>query len=135
MEANKNDTKTNRIIYRISTWLLALFILPGIFFLNSPMATEWLNHVWPFPQWFALEAGIWAFIWWLLLIIPRNTIWARPKERAYVWLGIVYISAFIAHTAVDWLANPMTYSPLVTLAILIVSYIYFHKTYGQDIYK
>lgn len=135
MEANKNGTKTNRIIYRTSTWLLALFILPGIFFLNDPMATEWLKHVWPFPQWFALEAGIWAFIWWLLLIIPKNVIWARLKERAYVWLGITYISAIIAHTVVDWLFNSMTYFAIWVFAVLLISYIYFHKTYGQDIYK
>ena len=134
METNKNGTKANRIIYRISTWLLALFILPGIFFLNSPMATEWLNHVWPFPKWFMLEAGIWAFIGGLLLIIPRSIIWARLKEWAYVWLWITYISATIAHMTIDWFMNSMTLFAIWVFMILLISYIYFHKTYGQDIY-
>jgi hypothetical protein len=37
--------KTTKIIYWISTGLLALFILPGIFFLNSPMAIEGTQHL------------------------------------------------------------------------------------------
>jgi len=37
--------KTTKIIYRIATGALALFILPGLFFMNSEMAIEGLKHV------------------------------------------------------------------------------------------
>ncbi|MBB6501996.1 hypothetical protein [Pedobacter cryoconitis] len=37
--------KSIKIIYWITTVLLALFILPGIFFMNSPMALEGTRHL------------------------------------------------------------------------------------------
>lgn len=37
--------KTTQIIYRVATLALALFILPGLFFMNSEMAVEGLKHV------------------------------------------------------------------------------------------
>ena len=37
--------KTTKIIYRIATIALALFILPGLFFINSKMAVKGMRHV------------------------------------------------------------------------------------------
>jgi hypothetical protein len=37
--------KKIKIFYRISTILLALFILPGLFYLNSEMAKEGMTHI------------------------------------------------------------------------------------------
>ena len=37
--------KRDKIIYWVSTGILALFILPGIFFLNSSMAIEGTKHL------------------------------------------------------------------------------------------
>ena len=37
--------KTTKIIYRIATLALAVFILPGLFFMNSEMAIEGMKHV------------------------------------------------------------------------------------------
>ena len=115
--------KTIKIIYWTSTALLALFILPGIFFINSPMAKEGMNHL-SLPHWFAMEVGIGSFIGGLILIIPKLP--PRLKEWNYVALGIVYISAFIAHLSVDGLI-PMSFQPLVTFAILLTSYVFYHK--------
>lgn len=116
-----------KTVYRISTGLLALFILPGIFFLNSPMAQEGTKHL-GLPKWFHLELGIANFIGGLILILPF--IGKRLKEWAYVGLGIVYISALIAHFAIDGII-PMTFAPLVTFAFLLTSYLTYHKLQEQ----
>lgn len=39
------STKITTIIYRVTTILLALFILPGLFFMHSEMAVEGMKHV------------------------------------------------------------------------------------------
>lgn len=115
--------KSIKIIYWITTGLLAVFILPGIFFLNSPMAQEGTKHL-GFPHWFSMEVGIGSFIGGLILIIPGLP--ARLKEWNYVALGIIYISALIAHLSVDGLA-PASFSPLLPFALLLISYICYHR--------
>jgi uncharacterized membrane protein YphA (DoxX/SURF4 family) len=117
-------TKTEKIIYWVTTSLLALFILPGIFFINAKIATDSMTHL-SLPHWFAIEVGIGSFIGGLILIIPM---WKRLKEWAYVGLGIVYLSALVAHLSVDGLVAG-SFSPLVNFAILLISYIYYHKVY------
>ncbi len=89
--------KTYRIIYWISTGLLALFILSGAFFMNSQMAIEGTRHL-GLPEWFRWELSIGHLIAGILLITPVGK---RIKEWNYVALGIDYISALIAHLAVD----------------------------------
>lgn len=120
-------TKATKITYWVSTGLMALFILPGIFFINSPMAKQGTEHL-GLPHWFAMEAGIGSFIGGLLLIIP---VWKRLKEWAYVALGITYLSALIAHLTVDGVKGE-SFMPLVIFAILLVSYISYHKTYAPQ---
>ncbi len=115
-------TRTNKIIYWICTGLLALFILSGAFFMNSQMAIEGTRHL-GLPEWFRWELNIGHVIGGLLLIIPVGK---RIKEWNYAALGIDYISALIAHLAVDG-PVPVSFSPLVTMALLVGSYIYYHK--------
>ena len=117
--------KTTKIIYWISTGLLALFILPGIFFLNSPMALEGSRHL-GMPHWFHMELGIGKFIGGLILIIPMIPM--RIKEWAYVAFGIDTLSATIGIVSVDGFMLA-SFQPLITFAILLVSYICFHKIY------
>src|ERR1700709_1041088 len=90
--------KTTKVIYWISTGLLALFILPGLFYINSQMAIEGTKHL-GLPEWFRYEISIGQPIGALILILPF--IGMRLKEWAYVAVGIVYISALIAHLSVD----------------------------------
>ena len=126
--ANFNETnrsKKTKIIYWVSTGLLALFILPGIFFMNSPMALEGTRNL-GIPKWLHVEVGIGQFIGGLILIIP--IISARIKEWAYVGIGIVYLSALIAHLFVNGLVA-MSFMPLVLFALLIISYSCFRKIY------
>ena len=120
--ANKKTLKRAKIIYWISTGLLALFLLSGAFFINSKMAIDAMHHL-GVPEWLRWELSIGHIIGGLLLIIPVG--W-RLKEWNYVALGIDYISATIAYVSVDGLVSS-SFQPLTSLAILIVSYVYYHK--------
>ncbi|MFD1629940.1 DoxX family protein [Pseudopedobacter beijingensis] len=119
---SSSSQKTAKIIYWVTTILLALFILPGIFFLNSPMALEGVRHL-GIPEWLRYEVGIGSFIGGLIILLP---VWSRLKEWAYVALGIVYISAFIGHLSIDGL-QAVTFQALLMLVILLLSYCYWHK--------
>jgi hypothetical protein len=123
-----NQSKTNKIIYWTSTIIIVLFILPGIFYLNSEMAKQGTQHL-GIPEWLRLEISIGQIIGGIIIIIPG--IGWRLKEWAYVGLGIKYLSAFIGHAAVDGFYNSGTFFPLLILGILLISYIYFHKLYNR----
>jgi uncharacterized membrane protein YphA (DoxX/SURF4 family) len=114
--------KKNKIIYWITTGLIALFELSGAFFMNSQVAIDGMHHL-QLPDWFRWEVSIGHLIGGILLLIPINK---RIKEWVYIAFGIDFISAFIAYLSIDgWVGN--TLSPLIFLALLIVSYIYYHK--------
>ncbi len=117
------NIKSTKIIYWTSTGLLAFFILPGIFFLTKPFAIEGTRHL-GMPYWFHLELGIAKFIGGIILLLPMFP--KRVKEWAYVGFGIDVISATIGMIAVDGPAFK-SYAPLIFLAILLVSYICYHK--------
>ncbi len=118
---NKNLKKT-KIIYWITTGILALFLLSGAFFINSKMALDAMHHL-GVPEWFRWELSIGHIIGGLLLVLP---VWPRLKEWNYAALGIDYISASIAYLSVDG-AVPLSFFPLIDLILLIVAYICYHK--------
>ncbi|RZK92292.1 MAG: DoxX family protein [Pedobacter sp.] len=120
---NNQPKKSIKVAYWVSTGLLALFILPGVFFMNSPEAQEGTKHL-GIPQWLALEIGIGHFIGGLILILPF--IGKRIKEWAYVGCGIKYISALIGHLAVDG-PVAVSFSPLVIFGLLLISYFTYHQ--------
>lgn len=117
--------KTSKIIYRITTILIAGFHVPGIFFMNSEMAIEGMKHV-------QLDGIIWLQqiigyalpLGALALIIPM--IPNRLKEWAYAGLTFVYIGAFWAHFSL-WHPVNEVMMPIVTGVVLAVSYVMWHK--------
>jgi DoxX-like family len=119
------NNKRNKIIYWISTGLIALFELSGAFFMNSEMAKEGMRHL-GLPDWFRWEVSIGHVIGGILLIAPVGK---RLKEWTYVAFGIDFISAFIAYLSIDGF-GATTLSPLISFAILIISYVYYHKIKG-----
>lgn len=125
------NNKITKIIYWASTVFIALLSMSGILFLNSPEATEGMKHL-GLPVWFSYELTIGKFIGGLMLLLPF--IPKRFKEWAYVALGIDMLSATIALTNVD---GPVAKSffPLVIFAVLLVSYISFHKLYCTECKK
>jgi uncharacterized membrane protein YphA (DoxX/SURF4 family) len=122
MSTEKKVTTATKVIYWISTALIALSALSGIFFINKPESTEKMHHL-GLPMWFAYEATIGSFIGGLILLIPMMK---RVKEWAYVAFGITYISAFIAHITLDGFGGDAI-SAIIVFGILLLSYIYYHK--------
>ncbi|MDQ8005817.1 MAG: DoxX family protein [Pedobacter sp.] len=120
---NNQPKKSIKVAYWVSTGLLALFILPGVFFMDSPEAKQGTEHL-GIPTWLAMEIGIGHFIGGLILIVPF--IGKRIKEWAYVGCGIKYISAMIGHLAVDGVVA-MSFAPLVTFSLLLISYLTYHQ--------
>ena len=112
-----------KITYWITTGLVALFILPGIFFINDPFAIEGSRSL-GIPYWLHLEIGIGKFIGALLLVLPFVP--RRIKEWTYVAFGIDFISAFIGHVAVFGM-RAEAFFPVLILAILLLSYWSFHR--------
>ncbi|MEO9003255.1 MAG: DoxX family protein, partial [Ginsengibacter sp.] len=106
---NKQNKKY-KIIYWISTGLIALFELSGVFFINSEMAKEGMRHL-GLPEWFRWELSIGHLIGGILLIVPINM---RIKEWVYVAFGIDFFSAFIAYLSIDGITGN-TFSPLISL--------------------
>lgn len=115
--------KTTKIIYWISTILIGLFAMSGLFFINNPMAISTFGHL-GLPDWFRFELTIGTFIGGLILILPMLS--QRLKEWGYVALGIVYVSALIAHLSVDGIVVA-AFAPILAFAILLASYLSYHK--------
>ncbi len=122
----QSNLKKTRIIYWITTGLFALFLLSGAFFMNSQMAIDGMRHL-GLPEWFRWELNIGHLIGGLLLIIPVSK---RIKEWNYVALGIDCISASIAYFSIDGLVFN-SFSPLIFFAILITSYVCYHKLHDS----
>ena len=118
--------KGNRIIYWISTGIIALFELSGAFFINSEMAKEGTRHL-GLPEWFRWEVSIGHIIGGILLVVPIHK---RIKEWVYVAFGIDFISATIAYLSVDGFGMNAL-SPVIMFGLLVVSYIYYHKIQKQ----
>jgi len=116
-------TKTLNIIYWTSTIIYVLFDSVGAIWFNSQPAIEGIRHL-GFPDYFRVELGIGKIIGGILLIVPG--IPQRFREWAYVGFGICCVTAFIGHLAVDGDFSH-AFMPLVVLAILLTSYISYHK--------
>jgi|SRR5690606_22177547 uncharacterized membrane protein YphA (DoxX/SURF4 family) len=120
------QVKKYKIIYWISTGIIALFEIWGSFYMDSELAKEGMRHL-GLPEWFRWEVSIGHLIGGILLIVPVSR---RIKEWVYVAFGIDFISAFIAYWSIDGLIGN-TFAPLLMLVLLIVSYIYYHKLKSQ----
>ncbi len=116
--------KKNKIIFWISTVLIFLFegVMPALTS-QTEMAKEGIRHL-GYPDYFRVMLTIFKVLGALALIIPQVP--ARIKEWAYAGFGITFLSAFVSHAAVDGLV-PMSFFPFIVFAVLIVSYIYYHK--------
>lgn len=110
--------KATKIIHTITTGLLSLAMAFSTFaYLTKPELKEAFQHV-GFPDYFRIELGIAKGLAAIALWIPIRLV----KETAYIGLSISFISAVIAHMALnDSLAH--TLYPVLVFAILVISYI------------
>lgn len=115
--------KATKITYWILTGLVSLMMAFSAYkYLTDPTIAEGFKHL-GFPSYFRVELAIAKVIGAILLLAP---VAARVKEWTYAGFVIVFISAFIAHTAsADPVANRV--GPIVFLLVLIGSYITYHK--------
>jgi hypothetical protein len=115
--------KHMNIIYWVATALTSIMTaMAGIMYFTDPNVAIGFGHL-GFPDYFRQELGIAKLIAAVVIILPMVPL--RVKEWAYIGLGITFVSAFIAHAAVDGASTGI--APLVSLALLAVSYIYLHK--------
>ena len=116
--------KKDKIIFWVSTSIIFLFdtVMPALTS-HTQLAIDGIQHL-GFPDYFRVQLTVFKVIGGMLLIFPKVP--SRLKEWAYVGFGINFISASIAHGAVDGL-DFQTFFPLIILAILVVSYTHYHK--------
>ncbi|MBP6620604.1 MAG: DoxX family protein [Leadbetterella sp.] len=121
--------KKDKIIYWISTGFIFLFegVMPALTS-QTELAKEGIAHL-GYQPYFLVMLTIFKVTGALALILPQVP--ARIKEWAYAGFGFVFIAAFVGHVSVDGL-NGMSFFPLVVFAIMIVSYIYYHKLRNQN---
>ncbi|NCD71078.1 DoxX family protein [Mucilaginibacter agri] len=122
--------KSNKIIYWISTALVALMMLySASAYLTQPAMKAAFQHL-GYPDYFRIELAIGKIIGAILLLAP---VAARVKEWTYAGFAITFISAAIAHTASgDPVANRIM--PVVFLILLVVSYGAYHKQQKATIF-
>lgn len=117
-------TKTNKIIFWTATILIFLFegVMPALTS-QTELAKEGVRHL-GYPDYFGNALVVFKILGSLILVIPQLP--KRVKEWAYAGFTFDFLFASISHYAVDGF-DFQTIFPLIVLAILMVSYIYFHK--------
>lgn len=120
--------KRDKIIYWITTGLIFLFegVLPALTS-QTEMAKEGIRHL-GYPGYFGNALVVFKVLGALTLIIPAVP--KRVKEWAYAGFAFDFIFAAISHGVVDGISQILF--PLVVLAILAVSYIYYHRVFKNQ---
>lgn len=124
--------KKDKIIFWTTTTLIFLFegvmsALTG----HTEMAKEGIRHL-GYPEYFGSMLVVFKVLGTLVLIIPQ--IPARIKEWAYAGFAIDFIAACVSIIAVDGVSG-LAFFPLIVFAVLIISYIYYHKVYSPKNHK
>ena len=118
------NLKTAKIIFWTTTVLI--FLLEGVvpaLTSQSGMAKEGLKHL-GYPEYLGMLLLPFKVLGALALVLPQVS--GRIKEWAYAGFAIDFLGAFGSHLAVDGLGGDAV-APLVALAVLVASYISYHK--------
>lgn len=116
--------KKTKIIFWTTT--IIIFLMEGLIpalTSQTELAKEGIRHL-GYPEYFGNALVVFKVLGALTLIIPPMP--KRIKEWAYAGFGFDFIFASISHTAIDGFGF-QAILPLIFLAILSVSYIYYHK--------
>lgn len=116
--------KKNKIIYWVATIFIFLFegVMPAFTF-NTELARQGISHL-GYPTYFGNALVVFKVLGALILVIPA--IKGRLKELAYAGFIFDFLFASISHFAIDGFGFQGIF-PLIILAILLVSYVYYHK--------
>ena len=115
--------KAIKITYWATTVIVAIMMVYSAYaYLTQDAMLQAFRHL-GYPDYFRVELAYGKLIGAILLIAPVS---ARIKEWVYAGFIITFVSAFIAHSASG---DPVNYRvmPLVFLALLITSYLTYHK--------
>lgn len=112
--------KKYNIIFWIVTGVIVAFdsLIPA-FTSNTQLAIDGIRHL-GYPDYFRHELTVFKILGGIALIFPMVP--RRVKEWAYAGFGINFISAFIAHCAVDGFSG-MAIFPLFMFLLLVISYV------------
>lgn len=116
--------KKDNIIFWTATILIFLFegVMPALTS-QTELAKEGVRHL-GYPLYFGNALVVFKILGVLILVIPPLP--KRLKEWAYAGFTFDFIFASISHAAVDGI-DFQTFFPMIVLAVLAVSYVYFHK--------
>jgi len=116
--------KKDKIIFWTTTILIFLFegVMPALTS-QTEMAKQGISHL-GYPEYFGNALVIFKVLGTLALVIPAVPKWF--KEWAYAGFIFDFLFASISHFSVDGLGFE-GFFPLIVLAILMVSYTYYHK--------
>lgn len=110
--------RTNQITYYITTTMMSLAMLFSTYaYLVKPELKQAFQHL-GFPDYFRIELAIAKGLAAIGLWVPIRVV----KDASYAGLAISFVSAVIAHIALNDSTGHIMY-PIVVLAILIVSYV------------
>jgi hypothetical protein len=116
--------KKTKIIFWTTT--IIIFLMEGLipaFTSQTELAKEGISHL-GYPQYFGNALVVFKVLGALTLVIPQMP--KRLKEFAYAGFTFNFIFASISHFVIDGM-DFQSFFPLIFLAILGVSYIYYHK--------
>ena len=115
--------RTTKITYWTATIIVSLMMVFSAYsYITSPDIKQAFEHL-GFPGYFRVELAIAKLLGAVLLLAP---VAARIKEWTYAGFVIVFVSAFIAHSASADVIS-MRVMPLIFLALLAASYISNYK--------
>ncbi|WP_339863661.1 DoxX family protein [uncultured Algoriphagus sp.] len=119
-----DSTKRDKIIFWTATSFIFLFegVMPALTS-QTDLAKQGVQHL-GYPMYFGNTLVVFKVCGTLILMIPKFP--KRVKEWAYAGFTFDFIFACISHYAVDGFGFNAIF-PLIILAILMVSYVYFHK--------
>jgi hypothetical protein len=120
-------SKSTVITYWAATTFIFLFegVMPALYS-QSELGKEGVRHL-GYPDYFGLALVVFKIAGSILIMIPSLP--KRVKEWVYAGFAFDFIFACISHWVVDGVGF-QTIMPLIILAILVVSYVTYHKIYG-----
>lgn len=120
--------KSTKTIFWVSTVLIFLFegVMPALTS-QTELAKEGIRHL-GYPDYFGVALTVFKVLGTLAIIVPQVP--HRLKEWAYAGLTFDFTFAAISLWAVDGF-GPTILIPVVVLAVLMVSYISYHKLHPE----
>ena len=116
--------KKDKMIFWFATGFIFLFegVMPALTS-GSEMSIQGITHL-GYPLYFVTLLTVFKVSGAIALVLPMVP--ARVKEWAYAGFGFDFISAFVSLWVVDGFNGALAL-PVVAMAILAVSYTYYHK--------